>query len=575
MRTALERYRLWAHDPYFDVATRQELTGIAHDMGAVEERFSRSLEFGTAGLRGVIAAGTNRMNQYVVRQATQGLAEYIASFGDEPRARGVVIAHDSRRCSPEFAREAALTLCANGIVAYMWESLRPVPMLSYAVRKLGAVAGIVITASHNPKDYNGYKVYWEDGGQVAPERAAAIQGRIGAIGDLTAIHPMAMRDAIEAGLLRPVPESVDQAYARDVVALAITPLEQRAACHVLFTPIHGAGNIPVRKVLSQAGFCVSVVPEQELPDPEFPTVRTPNPEDPSVFHLALEQAGREAPDVIMATDPDADRLGLMARDEQGQYRHLDGNQTGALLADFLIQSRPLPPNPAIVKSIATSNMIVPLCRESGVSLFETHTGFKYIGDIIREFEETGSHSFLLGFEESYGYLGAAFVRDKDAVMAALLVADAVAYHKARGRTLYGALQRIWERCGYFQEALHNVSLPGPQGQARIDGLMERLRQNPPLALGGIPVGCADDYSTGTSWDFEDGVTRDLELDTANVLHYRFVGGGFVMVRPSGTEPKLKIYFSVAGQSPEEAARKLAAVREDTLHRMGLAQHQDP
>jgi phosphoglucomutase len=568
--TALDRYRLWAEHPYFDAATRQELSDIARNPGDIEERFGRTLAFGTAGLRGIIGAGTNRMNRYVVRQTTQGLADYIASFGGAVRARGVVIAHDSRRCSPEFALEAALTLCANGIVTYIWDTLRPTPLLSYAVRKLGAIAGIVITASHNPKEYNGYKVYWEDGGQVPPERADAIQAYIEGNADITAIHPMPEADARARGILRTVPGAVDQTYYDQVMALAVTAPDQRSACRILYTPLHGTGSVPVRHVLGRAGFPTSTVPGQEAPDPEFRTIANPNPEDPAVYALALEQAKAEAPDIIIATDADADRLGLLARDGSGEYRPLNGNEIGAILVDYLIASRPLPPNAAVVKSIATSNLIAPLCREHGVALFDTHTGFKFIGDIIREFDQTGSHHFLLGFEESYGYLGATFVRDKDAVMAALLVSDAVAFHKARGRTLHDALEQIWARYGCFQEGLHNVTLPGIEGQARISQLMESLRSTPPLDFAGIPVAFTDDYAAGVGVDHTQGSHYSLSLGRANVVHYRFADGGFVMVRPSGTEPKLKLYVSVRGNSLAEAQKRMRAVLDDALAQMRLS-----
>ncbi|HWI65415.1 MAG TPA: phospho-sugar mutase [Symbiobacteriaceae bacterium] len=569
MTTALDRYRLWAQHPYFDETTRTELAGIAGDAGDIEERFYKYLEFGTGGLRGIIGAGTNRMNRYTVRQAAQGLADYIATFGGAAKARGVVIAHDNRRFSPEFALEAALTLNANGIVAYLWDSLRPTPMLSYAVRKLGTISGIVVTASHNPKEYNGFKVYWEDGGQIPPERAASIQQHIRAADEVTAIAPMDAETARIRGLLRRVPAAVDNAYYDEVVRLAMTVPAARAACRILYTPLHGTGSQPVREVLGLAGFPVSVVAEQAEPDAEFSTIGNPNPEDPGVYTLALEQARRESPDVILATDADADRLGVLARDRHGVYHMLTGNQIGALLVDYLISSRPIPEDAAVVKTIATSNMIVPLCREHGVALFETHTGFKFIGDIIGEFEKAGSPTFLIGYEESYGYLGATFVRDKDAVMAALLVADAVAFYKAQNATLYGALEQLWVRCGHFQEALHNVTLVGQEGERRIRALMESLRQDPPVEIAGIRVAHSDDYWTGVSTDLAAGTTHALDLGRANVLHYRFADGGFVMVRPSGTEPKLKLYFSVVGRSEADANERLNAVRSDMLARMGL------
>jgi phosphoglucomutase len=559
--TALDLYRVWSENPYFDPATRTELHAIAHKSKEIEDRFYKPLEFGTGGLRGLIGAGTNRMNIYTVRQATRGLAAYIATFGEAAQQRGVVIAHDSRHGSPEFAREAALTLAASGITAYIWESLRPTPMLSFAVRELKATAGIVITASHNPPQYNGYKVYWEDGGQVAPDRAEAIQQRIAGT-DITTVHPMGEATARSECLLRTVPASVDRTYQARLAALVTTKPAWRHDCRILYTPLHGTGNIPVRVALTEAGYRVSVVPEQEQPDPDFPTVKSPNPEERAVFDLALRQAELEHPDVIMATDPDADRLGVLALDRDGSYRLLTGNQIGAILVDYILSSRAanqtLPPNGAVIKTIATSNMIAPLCREYGVTLIDTHTGFKFIGDKIREFAETGDHTFLLGYEESYGYLGATFVRDKDAVMAALLVAEATAAHKAQGRTLYDALQAIWQRCGHFLEDLHNVTLPGKEGQAQIAALMDALRRNPPAQFGGIPVAAVEDH-----------LTDPLGIGRANVLHYRFADGGFVMVRPSGTEPKLKLYFSVTGAGEEEARRRLAAVKADTLHLMGL------
>jgi phosphoglucomutase len=565
-------YQVWAQNPYFDTETRAELQALSNPL-EIEDRFYKHLEFGTGGLRGVIAAGTNRMNRYVIRHATQGLAYYINQTTPNPQ-RGVVIAHDSRHFSPEFALEAALTLNANGIPAYLWDSLRPTPMLSYAVRELKAIAGIVITASHNPKQYNGYKVYWEDGGQVPPERAAAIQACIRVIEDITTIHPMAEAEARTAGLLKTVPLAVDQTYLDRVQSLLLTPRDWREACRVLYTPLHGTGNIPVRHVLREAGFPVSVVREQEQPDPDFPTVKSPNPEEAEVFTLALQQAKRFLPDVIMATDPDADRLGAYVRDAGGQYTLLTGNQIGALLVDYLLamhtQRGTLPDNGAVIKTIATSSLIAPLCKAYGVTLMETHTGFKFIGDRIRGFEVSGTHTFLFGFEESYGYLGATFVRDKDAVMAAAMLADAAAYHKAQGRTLVDALEAIWARCGCFTEALHNVTLPGKEGQAQIAALMERLREVPPRSFGGIPVAFSDDYEAGQGIDYATGQVYLLALEQANVLHYRFADGGFVMVRPSGTEPKLKLYFSVVGQTREESEARLAAVRRDVLTLMGLA-----
>jgi len=573
MAAALERFRLWSRDPYFDEATRRELTAIAGDAGEIADRFDGMLAFGTAGLRGLIGAGTNRINRYMVRLATKGLADLLRASGPDAPARGVVIAHDSRRCSAEFAREAALTLAACGAVAHLWEELRPTPMLSFAVRELGAKAGIVITASHNPPEYNGYKVYWEDGGQVPPERADQIRAAMEAVRDLRAIRPLAEDEARSRGLLRPVPPEVDEAYVRRLLNLPASAPAERQALRILYTPLHGTGLRPVRTVLERAGFPVEVVAEQAAPDPGFPTVAQPNPEDPGVYDIALRRAAAGAHDLILATDPDADRLGVLVRDRRGGYRPLTGNQIGAILTEQILRTRAaagtLPGRGAVIKSIATSNLVAPLCRAYGVTLMETHIGFKFIGDKIREFEETGSHEFLFGFEESCGYLGATFVRDKDAVMAALLVADAAACHKARGRTLVDALEAIWRRCGYFQEAVHTVTLPGRDGQARIAALMARLRANPPRAFGGVPVAWQDDYAAGVGVQPSTGRTRPLRLGPAEVLHYRFADGGFVMVRPSGTEPKLKVYVSAVGSDEAGAARLRDRIMADILSKLGL------
>ncbi|HYF91810.1 MAG TPA: phospho-sugar mutase [Symbiobacteriaceae bacterium] len=557
-----ERYRLWLEHPCFDEPTRAELAALQENPAEIEDRFYRDLDFGTGGLRGIIGAGTNRINRYVIRQAARGLAAYIASFGIEAKRKGVVIAHDSRRCSPEFAREAALVLAAAGVRAHLWESLRPTPMLSFAVRELGATAGIVVTASHNPPEYNGFKVYWSDGGQVPPERAAAIKEQM-ALAEITEIALVGEREARAAGLLFPVPSEVDRAYMDRVLQLVGGPDARRQGCRVLYTPLHGSGHIPVRQVLNEARFAVTMVREQMDPDPAFPTVTAPNPEDPAVFALALAQAEHLQPDVILATDPDADRLGVMAREATGAYRLLTGNQIGALLVDFILRRSQdqgtLPDNGAVLKSIATANMAAPICRQHGVTLIDTHTGFKFIGDKIREWEETGEHSFLFGYEESYGYLAGSFVRDKDAVMSTLLVAEAAAWHKRRGRTLCEALEELWFRHGYYRESLHSLTLPGKDGLEKMAALMRRLREHPPAAFGPAHVAFVDDYLTGLSRAVGTGAAQPLALGRADVLHYRFADGGFVMVRPSGTEPKLKAYVAVTGPSAAEADERLARV----------------
>jgi phosphoglucomutase len=576
MASFLERYQLWLTHPAFDDETRAELAALNGDQPAIADRFYRDLSFGTGGLRGIIGAGTNRINRYVVRQATRGLAEYIASFGDLACRRGVVIAHDPRHFSAEFAREAALVLAAAGVRAYLWESMRPTPMLSFAVRELGATAGIVVTASHNPPQYNGYKVYWSDGGQVPPERAEAIEVRI-ARTDLTAV-PVADEDgARSAGLLLAVPPAVDRAYRERVLGLLSLPEEDRRACKVLYTPLHGSGSVPVRQVLWEAGFRLTVVPEQIKPDPAFGTVGTPNPEEPSVYAMALRQAAAEPedgqPDLILATDPDADRLGIMVREGEGSYRPLTGNQIGVLLVDYILRRRreagTLPPNGAVLKSIATAGGAEPICREYGVALINTHTGFKFIGDQIQAWEQSREHTFLFGYEESYGYLAGTFVRDKDAVMAAALVAEAAACHKRAGRTLWQALTALWDRHGHYREALHSVTLPGQDGLARMAELMARLRRLPPAAFGPAPVAFVDDYAAGISLETATGSEHALGLGQADVLHYRFADGGFVLVRPSGTEPKLKLYVSVVAPTGPDAEERLRAVSAAAVALLGL------
>jgi phosphoglucomutase len=577
MADTRERYRLWTTHPCFDEATRAELSALSPEQ--IEDRFYQDLTFGTGGIRGVIGAGTNRINRYVVRQATHGLAAYIGSFGTEAARNGVVIAHDSRRFSPEFAREAALVLAAAGVRAYLWESLRPTPMLSFAVRELGATAGIVITASHNPPEYNGYKVYWSDGGQIPPERAAAIQAMMAAT-DVTAVAVADEQDVRATGLLHAVPASVDRAYLDHLLTLLDHPGPDRQRCRVLYTPLHGSGGLPVQQVLREAGFPVSTVRQQAVPDPDFATVRSPNPEDPAVFRLALQQAAGEQPDVILATDPDADRLGLMARDPAGGYRLLTGNQVGVLLADFLLgraqAAGRLPANGAVLKSIATANMAAPICRQYRVTLIDTHTGFKFIGDKIREWEGTGQHTFLFGFEESYGYLAGTFVRDKDAVMSALLAAEAAAWHKQQGRTLVEALELLWNRHGHYREALDSLTLPGKDGLERMAALMADLRANPPWQFGPLAVDLTDDYATGLSAHNATARSTPVTLGKADVLHYRTVGGEFVMVRPSGTEPKLKLYVAVRADTATAAEQRLQAVRQAALDRLGAAGSQtDP
>lgn len=565
-------FRLWRDDTYFDAATRTELAALS-DPGEVEDRFYRHLSFGTGGLRGVMGAGTNRMNRYIVRRASAGLAACIAGLGPEAMNRGVVVAHDSRHRGAEFALEAALTLAAAGVRAFLFDALRPTPLLSFAVRHLGAHAGVVITASHNPPDHNGYKVYWEDGGQVPPERAEAIESAMAAVTDIRSVAPIPAALARSQGLLDIIGPEVDDAYLEHLGALPGLAPGTGAGLRVLYTPLHGAGAVLTRQALAGIGCEVRVVATQMLADGNFPTVPTPNPEEPSVFDQALTEADADPPDLILATDPDADRLGAMVRDTAGTYRLLTGNQLGAILTDYLLgfQARTgtLPTDGVVVKTLATANLVAPICRHHGVRLEETHTGFKFIGDKIAEYERKGTGTFVFGFEESYGYLAGTFVRDKDGVMAAALTAAAAAWHRGHGRTLCDALLALWDRWGHHREALHGFTLNGRVGQERIGGAMRALRADPPLDFAGVPVERVDDYLAGVGRAPHDGKDVPLALPAADVLQYRLPGGGFVLVRPSGTEPKLKVYVAVREVNAAGAENLLQAVREAAVSRLTM------
>lgn len=565
-------FKTWLTNPYFDRSTRDELAAISDKPQEIEDRFYRNLEFGTGGLRGVLGAGTNRMNKYVVRQATQGLAAYIAGCGEEAGRRGVVIAHDSRRFSHEFSVEAALVLAANSITAYVFEDLRPTPELSFAVRELGAIAGIVVTASHNPPQYNGYKVYWEDGGQIPPERAEEILACIEGIQDITTIHPLDSETAKAKGLYREIGEEVDRKYLERIKGLVVNPavLQSMAPnCKIIYTPLHGAGNMPVRRALRELGFeQVLAVPEQEAPDPDFSTLKYPNPEDPKAFSLALELAKRESPDLIMATDPDADRIGVVVRDTAGQYRQLSGNQTGVLLTHYILSqlqaSGRLSKNGVVVKTIVTTDMILPIAKDFGVRVDQTLTGFKFIGEKIHDYELSGDSAFLFGFEESYGYLAGTFVRDKDAVCAAVLIAEAAAYYKSGGKTLFQALEELWARYGCYLEDLHTITLEGITGREKTARLMAGIRSMGFRSFAGYDISQVEDYLSGEGKDLQNGETYRLTLPKSDVVKFRLSEGGYVVFRPSGTEPKAKLYISLAGKDPGSTAQALQAVKQELL-----------
>lgn len=566
-----EVYQEWLDNPYFDEATKAELRGIANDEKEVEERFYTDLEFGTAGLRGIIGAGTNRMNIYTVRKATQGLANYILSIGNQKK--GVAIAYDSRRMSPEFADEAALCLNANGIPAYVFESLRPTPELSFAVRKLGCTAGINVTASHNPPEYNGYKVYWEDGAQITPPHDTGIMDEVKKVTDYATVKTMPLEEAKAKGLYNVIGSEVDDAYIAELKKLvlhqdAIDKVQKDLK--IVYTPLHGTGNIPVRRVLRELGFeNVYVVKEQELPDGDFPTVSYPNPEAAEAFTLGLKLAKEIDADLILATDPDADRLGVYVKDAKtGEYHTLTGNMSGCLIGDYVISQRKakegLPADGALVKSIVSTNMADAIAKYYGIALEEVLTGFKYIGQKILQFEQEGKGTYLFGFEESYGCLPGAYARDKDAVAASMVLCEAAAYYKTQGKTLWDAMIDMYERYGYYKDDVRSITLKGKEGLEKIQEVMDSLRGNVPKEIGAYPVVSARDYKTGKIVDLRDGSERPTGLPSSNVLYYDLTDDAWVCVRPSGTEPKVKFYYGVKGASMEDAVEKSEALGKEVL-----------
>lgn len=562
-----EKYESWLNGSCFDEQTKAELKAIENDDNEIKERFYKDLEFGTGGLRGIIGAGTNRMNIYTVGKATQGLADYILENNPNGAQMGVAIAYDSRNMSPEFARKTGLTLCANGIKAYVFESLRPTPELSFAVRHLGCTAGVVVTASHNPPEYNGYKVYWQDGGQVPYPRDEAIIEKVNAVAGFDAIKTMDYDEAVSKGLYITIGKEVDDEYIKNVKAQSLNPdivAKTADSLKIVYTPLHGTGNIPVRRVLSEIGFKnVYVVPEQELPDGNFSTVGYPNPEDPKAFTLAIKLAKEVGADVIIGTDPDCDRVGVVVKDSKGEYVVLTGNMTGALLTNYMLSQRKekgiLPANGAVVKTIVTTEMIRPITAEYGVKLFDVLTGFKYIGEKIKQFEETGDYTFVFGFEESYGCLSGTYARDKDAVVASMLVAELTAFYKNQGKTLYDGLIELYEKYGYYREGITSITLKGIEGVEKIKYIMDTLRKNPPKDFIGNNVMWLRDYTKDEFTNLITGETEKNTLPSSNVLHYTLENGDWVCVRPSGTEPKIKIYYGIKGTGMSDAASKLEAM----------------
>ncbi len=563
------KYDFWSRNDYFDTKTKKELEQIRENPDEIEERFYRDLEFGTGGLRGIIGAGTNRMNIYTVRKASQGLASYILKNGKDAGKRGIAIAYDCRRMSPEFAAEAAGVFAANGITAYLFDELRPTPELSFAVRQLKAAAGIVITASHNPKQYNGYKVYGEDGGQLPLEGSEAVFSEIEGITDITAVVPMQEKEAIEKGLLVKIGKEIDDAYINSLKTLVVNPqviLKSAESMKIVYTPIHGSGNKPVRRILKEVGFKnVLVVKEQELPDSEFTTVKSPNPEERDAFKLAIELAKKEDTDLIIGTDPDSDRVGVVVRSSSGEYMVLTGNQTGCLLLEYILSQKKamgdLPANGFVVKTIVTSELSRKIASNYHIELIEVLTGFKFIGEKIKEFDETGLKKYLFGFEESYGYLAGTFARDKDAVVASMLIGEMAAYYKCRGMSLYEGLQEIFQKYGYFVEGITSFTLEGKEGVEKINGAMDAMRQHKSADFGGLRVAAIRDYQTRETFITETGENKALDLPVSNVLYYELEDGSWFCIRPSGTEPKIKIYYGVSESSLEKAQQKLEHIKE--------------
>lgn len=564
-------YEEWLSNPYFDEATKAELEGIKADENEIKERFYAELEFGTAGLRGIIGAGTNRMNIYTVRKATQGLANYIKKQNQE--AKGVAIAYDSRRMSPEFADEAALCLAANGIKAYVFESLRPTPELSFAVRYLGCIAGINITASHNPPEYNGYKVYWEDGAQITPPHDSGIMAEVKAVTDYGTVKTTEKEAARAAGLYQVIGQEIDDQYIarlKEQVRHTDSIKEAQKDLTIVYTPLHGTGNIPARRVLKELGFeHVYVVPEQELPDGEFPTVSYPNPEAEEAFTLALKLAKEKDADLVLATDPDADRLGVYVKDAKtGNYITLTGNMSGCLLADYEISQMKalsgLPGDGALIKTIVTTNMADAIANYYGVKLIEVLTGFKFIGQQILGFEESGKGTYLFGFEESYGCLIGTHARDKDAIVATMALCEAAAYYKTQGKTLWDAMIDMYNRYGYYKDDVKSITLKGIEGLAKIQDIMEHLRNNTPEKVGDYKVLSARDYKKDTIKNMETGEVVPTGLPSSNVLYYDLEDDAWICVRPSGTEPKIKFYIGIKGNSMEDADKKSAQLGGQVL-----------
>ena len=561
MSDAQKQLDYWLNDSYFDDATKKELLAIRNNEDEVQDRFYKELEFGTGGLRGVIGAGTNRMNIYTVRKATQGLANYIIKNGADNKK--VAISFDCRRFSPEFADETARCLAANGIKAYVFKELRPTPELSFALRQLGCIAGVMITASHNPPEYNGYKAYWEDGAQVTPPHDNGIIGEVKAITNYSDVKTMSKNDAMKAGLYEIIGSEMDDAYMVELKKQIIHPdviSKMADSIKIVYTPFHGTGNIPIRRVLKELGFKnVYVVPEQELPDPDFTTLDYPNPEDPKAFKLALKLAKEKNADIVLATDPDADRLGVYALDtKSGEYVPFTGNMSGMLIGEYILRERKLtgtmPEKPAFVTTIVTTNLAKAIAEEYGLKYIEVLTGFKYIGEQIKFFEENHSYNYVFGLEESYGCLAGTHARDKDAIVAVMMLCEVASFYKNQGKTIWDAMIDIYNKYGYYKEGQYSITMKGIEGAKEITALMDKLRSNPPKQFGSWKVLEFRDYKSGETLDIASGTKGSTGLPESNVLYFELDNDSWCCARPSGTEPKIKFYMGVKGTSLDDAAK---------------------
>ncbi|EJQ44043.1 hypothetical protein IEQ_04830 [Bacillus cereus BAG6X1-2] len=570
-----QEFSRWLSYAELDAELKEQLENMKQDEKKIEDSFYKNLEFGTGGMRGELGAGTNRLNVYTVRKATKGLARFIEKLGEEAKNRGVVVAYDSRHKSPEFAMEVAATLGAHGITTYVFESLRPTPVLSFAVRHLHTVSGIVLTASHNPPEYNGYKVYGEDGGQLPPKEADELISYVNAVENELTVEVADVEQLKADGLLHIIGQEVDDAYAAELNNVIINKemvKEVGKDLKIVFTPLHGTANISVRRGLEEVGFTdVTVVKEQELPDPNFSTVKSPNPEEHAAFEYAIRDGEKVGADVLIATDPDADRLGVAVRNHDGEFQVLTGNQTGALMLDYLLSQKKengtLPENGVVLKTIVTSEIGRTIAKAYGLDTVDTLTGFKFIGEKIKQYEESGQYEFQFGYEESYGYLIRPFCRDKDAVQSVLFVCEVAAYYKSQGKTLYDGLLEVFKKYGFFREDLVSLTLKGKDGAEQIQKMMATFRENPPKEVAGLTVVAVEDYKESIITTLQDGNKEEIHLPKSNVLKYQLEDGSWFCLRPSGTEPKIKFYFGVQDDSLQNSEQKLLTIKEDIMNRL--------